>query len=414
MHIGRHRLRCTRHTHNMYPYHAHPQGYSPYGYTTSATTSPSSSPGPYPTYYYVPQPIYQSPTTSPKQPKRHSRKASYSSPHTPGGWQAPAGYPSPPAYYSTRPDHASPAYVSNFGFVKPKARRFSTSEARGGGNVNGPRRHASVQTQNQRIYNDTSDEADDSPTFSYIKPKTTYRPEKYAKPKANQYPSKQAPAYGKHSDSQPSRPRRSSQSKSTPPKPAKAAPPQREATPADAAKFQIPAGYSLKNWDPTETPVVLLGSIFDANSLGKWIYDWTVHTHGADTPFSDIAGEMWLLLIKLAHKMKRADECVSRVDDRDDEHMLDEFLESGDRLWSRFKKLLKVCEEYMWQTASTSSKKESAKVKMGRNSGTEFVKAMFGPQKEMDETEKVMQGIRLWNMRFDANCESILRETRSR
>lgn len=396
-------------------YHHHsvpPQGYVRYnGYTTSASTSPTSSPPPYPAYtYYIPQP-YQSPTTSPKQTKRHSRKASYNSPQTPGAWHSPAGYPSP-NFYKTRPDYASPAvyqdYVSNFGHVKQKLRRFSSSDNRGGGNTYGPRRHVSVQSQKQSIIVDTSDEADDSPTFSYIKPRKREQEAKYAKPRANQYSSsKQAPAQAKAYDSQTTRPRRPSQSKPTSAKPAKAAPPPREATAADAAKFHIPAGYSLKNWDPTESPVLLLGSVFDANSLGKWIYDWTVFHHGAETPLSEIAGELWLLLIKLAHKMKRADECLPRVRSEENAELLDDFLESGDRLWSRFKTLLKVCEEYMWKAA----KKEGAKgaVRMGRNSGTEFVDSIFGRDRKLEETESLMQSIRLWNMRFDANCEDILR-----
>ena len=36
--------------------------------------------------------------------------------------------------------------------------------------------------------------------------------------------------------------------------------------------------------EPAEEPIVLLGSVFDANSLGKWIYDWTVYHHGASSP----------------------------------------------------------------------------------------------------------------------------------
>ena len=398
----------------MYHYSVPPQGYVRYQYN-SASTSPSSSPPPPYTYtYYVPPP-YKPPPTSPKQAKRHSRKASYNSPQAPGGWHSPAGYPTP--NYYARPDYASPAvyqdYVSDkFGHVKPRARRSSTSDARGGGNTYGPRRHASARSQKQPIYNDTSDEADDSPTFSYIKPRTGYKPDKYAKPKANQYfSSKQVPAYAKASDSQNTRPRRPSQSKPaskpTTAKPAKASAPHREATAADAAKFHIPAGYSLKNWDPTESPVLLLGSVFDANSLGKWIYDWTVFHHGAETPLSEIAGELWLLLIKLAHKMKRADECLPRVRSDDNQELLEDFLESGDRLWARLKALLKICEEYMWRVA----KKEGAKgtVRMGKNSGTEFVDTIFGRDRKLEETESLMQSIRLWNMRFDANCEDILR-----
>jgi hypothetical protein len=44
-------------------------------------------------------------------------------------------------------------------------------------------------------------------------------------------------------------------------------------------------------------PIVLLGSVFD-NSLGRWIYDWTVYHRGVSTPMADVAGDLWLLLIK--------------------------------------------------------------------------------------------------------------------
>ena len=175
----------------------------------------------------------------------------------------------------------------------------------------------------------------------------------------------------------------------------------------DAAKAGIPAGYSIKNWDPTESPILLLGSVFDANSLGKWIYDWTVFHHGAATPMSEVAGDLWLLLIKLAGKMKRADECLPRIRAIDNQEMVEDFLESGDRLWGRFKKLLKTCEEFMWRAAKREGSKGT--VKMGKNSGCEFVDSMFGRDRELENTESLMQSIRLWNMRFDANCEDILR-----
>ena len=54
------------------------------------------------------------------------------------------------------------------------------------------------------------------------------------------------------------------------------------------------------NWDPTELPIVLLGSVFDASSLSKWIFDWTIHNHGASSPMAGVAGS---LLIKLVGKM---------------------------------------------------------------------------------------------------------------
>lgn len=399
----------------MYHYSVPPQGYVRYNYNTSATTSPSGSPQPIPHYSYWVPPQYQSPTTSPKSTKRHSRKQSYTYPQGPGGWHSPAGYPSQ-SYYATRPDYQSPPvyqdHVSrdNFERSKPKSRRFSNTGIHGGGNTDGPRRHASTRSQKQPIINDTSDEADE-PTFTYIRPQASrYKEEKYYKPKPkanNHFFFNQVPAQEKASDSQKTRARRPSESRPSTAKPAKAAPPPREATAADAAKHRIPAGYSLKNWDPTESPVLLLGSVFDANSLGKWIYDWTVFHHGPQTPMSEVAGDLWLLLIKLACKMKRADECLPRVRYSDNRETIKDFLAGGDRLWARFKKLLKICEDYMWKVA----RKEGAKgsVKMGKTSGCEFVDSIFGRDRELEETESLMQGIRLWNMRFDANCEEILR-----
>lgn len=117
----------------------------------------------------------------------------------------------------------------------------------------------------------------------------------------------------------------------------------------DAIAAGIPAGYSINNWDPTEAPVILLGSVFDASSLGTWIYDWTVYHHGASTPMADIAGDLWLLLIKLAAKRKRADECIHRIKSLDHLEIVEDFIESGSRLWQKFKLLLKDCGRYMWK-----------------------------------------------------------------
>ncbi|KAL2280810.1 hypothetical protein FJTKL_12313 [Diaporthe vaccinii] len=177
----------------------------------------------------------------------------------------------------------------------------------------------------------------------------------------------------------------------------------RKATESDAKKYRIPPGYSLKNWDPTEEPILLLGSVFDANSLGKWIYDWTVYTHGPSTPISEMAGEMWLLLIQLAGKIKRSKECVPRIRVIDSREMVEDFIESGERITDKLRKLLKTCEQPMLKA---SKKKEQ----LGRNSGIEFVETLFGRERELEKSERFMQQVRLWNMRFDANCEEVLRQ----
>ncbi|TGJ86958.1 hypothetical protein E0Z10_g1848 [Xylaria hypoxylon] len=176
------------------------------------------------------------------------------------------------------------------------------------------------------------------------------------------------------------------------------------ATEDDAKKHRIPTGYSLKNWDPTEEPIMLLGSVFDANSLGKWIYDWTVYHHGPATPISDMAGEMWLLLIQLSGKIKRSEEIVPQVRTQENREMIEDFIESGERLTDKLRSLLKRCESPMLKA---SKKREAAQ--LGKNSGIEFVETLFGRERELEKTERFMQSVRLWNLRFDANCEDILK-----
>lgn len=379
-----------------------------YDYTTSATTSPTNSPPP--DYY---RPIYATPTRKPT--KHHSRHASYSSPREQPAWYSPAGYPSH-SFYPTLPEHyaSNQEHVSNFDRVRVRTRRVSTF----GNNRTSGKAHIreTFQSPPQRIIIDTSDEAEDAPSYHYIKPRRTgsqHTKKKSAKADQYHFSHQVPPVYADPVDSQPQRsrarrPSQSAQSRPTTARPAKPTPHvQREATPADAAKAGIPAGYSIKNWDPTESPVLLLGSVFDANSLGKWIYDWTVYRNGPATPMSEVAGDLWLLLIKLAGKMKRAQECAPRIRHPDNQDMVEDFIESGHRLWSRLKKLLKVCEEFMWRAAKREGSKGA--VKMGKNSGCEFVDTIFGRDRELENTESLMQSVRLWNHRFDANCEDILR-----
>ncbi|CZR59494.1 uncharacterized protein PAC_09386 [Phialocephala subalpina] len=208
-------------------------------------------------------------------------------------------------------------------------------------------------------------------------------------------------------------PRRRRNSSSTPPprpksKKAIAPPPKVVATEADVRRHRIPLGYSIRNWDPSEEPIMLLGSVFDANSLGKWIYDWTVYHHGPATPITDMAGELWLLLLQLAGKVKRAEECMPRIHAIENREMVDDFIESGERLMERLKRLLKSCETPMLK-AGKKSGKDSAQ--LDENAGTEFVDTIFGQDRQLEATEKFMSSTRLWNLRFDANCEDILRRS---
>ncbi|KAH0541996.1 hypothetical protein FGG08_003545 [Glutinoglossum americanum] len=394
-----------------------PPGFVPYGPYSTAT--PLSSPSPAGPHAYYPSPRYSMPAASPSSPrgspKRHSRRASgsqnpaeyaYASPRgTSSSYQSSPGYATPgPGYY---PGYASPN--ANAEFVSSSDREA---------------RHVYVKSGKRRASQYRDPSFDDDFAHARRKP-PRYQSYRYAD---DYHYYDQTPVY------EPSTPRERSRRSSHSTRPGSAVPPRSQtaapqqtqkpkvtqvkpspkATDEDARRANIPAGYSIKNWDPTEVPILLLGSVFDANSLGKWIYDWTVFHHGPATPMSDLAGELWLLLIQLAGKVKRAQECMPRIRKQENQEMVEDFLDSGDRLWARFKRLLKACEEYMWRAAerkggSTSNGKEKVQVQMGKNSGCEFVDSIFGRERELEKTEKLMTGMRLWSMRFDANCEEILR-----
>lgn len=395
----------------MYHYPIPPPEYVRYEYTTSASTSQSSSPSPthgYP-YYGAQYKMSTASPTSRRPSTRHVRKESFSTASKPSPWQSPVH--TSPEYHAT-PDHYQ---ATRQPYVSPnvKSRRYTSSGRGGGGDSS--RRYAPAELPKQHIVIDTSDEADDGPIYTFIKPRTSHHREKHTKASPDFFYNPE-PAYDDTSDSQPqrSRARRSSHTKprDSPTKPAKPKSPPKVATAADALKAGVPAGYSTKNWDPDEAPILLLGSVFDANSLGKWIYDWTVYHHSANAPIAEVAGDLWLLLIKLAGKMQRADECLDRITGRHDHQLVGDFLASGDRLWGRLSDLLKTCEEYMWKAATKGGKKGS--VDMGKHTGCVFVDSIFGRDRELETTEGLMQSIRLWNMRFDANCEDILHHPSAR
>ncbi|KIX04352.1 uncharacterized protein Z518_05220 [Rhinocladiella mackenziei CBS 650.93] len=332
-------------------------------------------------------------------PKRHARKASYNPSPRVGGWYSPAG--SPPPFYEANVQYAVPrdeVYVSEATGKSRKHESYNTFPS--------SRYHtrSSSRKQNQPIYvyDGEAEYAGVQATYILREPKS--------KSKHTRKPSTDTYFYygqGQIIDEQPkrSRARRSSTTTKPSPKSKSSQPkPTPQATEADAIREGIPAGYSIKHWDPTELPIILLGSVFDANSLGKWIYDWTVFHHGASTPMADMAGELWLLLIKLAGKMKRAEECVGRIKNLEKQETVEDFIISGQRLWEKFKGLLKDCEHYMLKAA----KRDGTKT-MGKKAGTEFVDSIFGRDRHLEATERIMNQIRLWNMRFDVNCEDTLR-----
>jgi hypothetical protein len=386
-----------------------PPGYVPFDFYRTPPMSPAHGATNYSTRYGA-----QTATPSPRasaSPKTagHHRRASQAAPPQ-YSYQSPRGgtpqYYSDPRFNATpqRPDYVSGGFND---YVRTsRHRRDSDATPLKRAHRERKRRPSARYVETKVVFDDSGYDYD----YVYTTPPPPYQQYAYETyGNADRYYYDQVPIYDQEQKS--SRPRRASHSSrpqpATPKRPstAKATP---KATEDDARRAGIPAGYSYKNWDPTEEPIMLLGSVFDANSLGKWIYDWTVFHYGPATPLSEMAGELWLLLIQLAGKVKRAEEVMPKIRKTESREMVEDFLESGERLWIRFAKLLKVCEDYMWKAAKKESG-EKKPVAMGKNSGCEFVDSIFGRDRELEKTEKLMTGMRLWSMRFDANCEDILR-----
>ncbi|ROW00407.1 hypothetical protein VMCG_07297 [Cytospora schulzeri] len=176
----------------------------------------------------------------------------------------------------------------------------------------------------------------------------------------------------------------------------------RPATLQDAKKHGIPPTYDLKCWDPDERPISLLGSIFDANSLGKWIFDGAVEVYGPGSPLSKLAGNLWLLLIKLYGYHKQTEEALQGDGSEEDEEVLQYFFNTGKKLMSDMRELLRACE----QPTRTLSGEGGALV--GR-SHTKFVEIMFGRDDQLEETEKFMQSLELWVARWKEYCQPIVK-----
>ncbi|KAL8353848.1 hypothetical protein RB601_003605 [Gaeumannomyces tritici] len=160
--------------------------------------------------------------------------------------------------------------------------------------------------------------------------KPTPQPRRWCSTPLHEKPVPQEPVPQPRRPHSTSRPRESQPRRDSTPEPKQ--PEHRAAAEKDARKHWTPEGYSLTHWDPTEQPILLLGSVFDANSLGKWIYDWTVCKHGKGHPIAQIAGELWLLLIEFSGKIKGADEIIPSIRQKKVRKMVKDFINSGDRL----------------------------------------------------------------------------------
>ena len=168
----------------------------------------------------------------------------------------------------------------------------------------------------------------------------------------------------------------------------------------------FPPGYSTEKWDPNERPIVVAGTVFDANSLGKWIFDWSLYAYGCGSPMSNVAGDLWVLLIRFAGHFKFACAHANAIEDEDDLETVSDFLTSGERLWMKLYGVVKACEDAMVDAETRMNGGAFPRV-MSSVGGRAFVKTLFGRDRKLRETEKLIASMRLWIMRFMTDCATV-------
>ncbi|KAI3391524.1 hypothetical protein diail_7186 [Diaporthe ilicicola] len=179
----------------------------------------------------------------------------------------------------------------------------------------------------------------------------------------------------------------------------------REPTLEDAKKHHIGPGRCLKHWDPEEEPILLLTSVFDANSLGKWVLDQTAHIYGEHDDMSDLAADFWFEHIKLGGKLKQAKGSLLKIADPSVRHRVKEFILFGDRLVNELDQKLKKCEERVLEVTGISEMP-----KLGRKTIVVFIDTFIGRSPAQREAfDDFTRSMREWNIWFDTSCASLLR-----
>lgn len=182
------------------------------------------------------------------------------------------------------------------------------------------------------------------------------------------------------------------------------APPHREPTIADANKHHIAPGRCLKYWDPDEEPILLLNSVFDASSLGKWALDQTAHIYGEHDEMTDLAAEFWFEHIKLGGKIKHAKGRLPQITDSEVRQRVKELTTFGDKLVDKVEKMLKKCEQ---RVAEVTGMNEMPK--LGDKGAVVFIDTFIGRSPaQRDAFYELTRSMREWNNRFDTECESLL------
>ncbi|KAF5520197.1 Serine/threonine-protein kinase ATG1a [Colletotrichum aenigma] len=111
---------------------------------------------------------------------------------------------------------------------------------------------------------------------------------------------------------------------------------------SDANKLRISYEFNIDNWDPAKRPILFLNFVFDLVSIGIWLVGRIDHYLDQGSPIGDNADatrNLARLLENLDYKVNDANYYFTRLREHDKE-LVANFVDSGERLFDDFKKLL--------------------------------------------------------------------------
>lgn len=160
--------------------------------------------------------------------------------------------------------------------------------------------------------------------------------------------------------------------------------------------------YDLKSWTPNRFPIKLVGSIFDPESFGQWVLDWSKFVFNTNTPIFDIVidftSNLQLFNKNTEQLINYRNETTKLLQDE----ILMEFLAAGKRIANTLSALIDSYEGVMIKY------NKDRKIKLKRDSAQRFIRELFNDLEDSNKRDKLITSIRLWNFRFDANCKDLL------
>ncbi|KAG8159097.1 hypothetical protein KVR01_010758 [Diaporthe batatas] len=181
-------------------------------------------------------------------------------------------------------------------------------------------------------------------------------------------------------------------------------PGRREPTLADARKHHIAPGRCLKHWDPDKEPILLLTSVFDTFSLGKWALGQTARIYGEQDEMTDLATEFWLEHRDLGTNIKHAKSHLPQITDPGTHERVSQSITSGGQLVNQLGEVLKRCEQRVLEVTGINEIP-----KLGHKSVVVFIDTFIGRNPAQQTAfRNLIRSMRTWNNQFDAECLKLM------